>query len=98
MPDDLLNLNIGQVQAVIQGYSDRLIDATVTAVWSGYYSAYYTSKHPKKPTEIIRQLTQAYTKATEATGATSSDIDMDAELERFAQRDLAFLSAKEGKF
>lgn len=95
MPDDLLNLNLGQVQAVINGYSDRLIDATVTAVWSGYYSAYYTSKHPKKPTEIIRQLTQAYTKVTDAT---SSDIDMDAELERFAQRDLAFLSAKEGKF
>ena len=98
MPDELLNLNLGQVQAVINGYSARLIDWQSMAVWSGYYSAYYTNaKHPKKPTEIITHFWDAYSERDSSRGNTTKSIDMDAELELFAQRDLRFLEKIGGK-
>lgn len=97
MPDDLLNLNLGQVQAVIQGYSDRIVDWQTMAVWSGYYSAYFSNaKHPKKPTEIIKHIIHEYSKGDSSKGNTTRDVDMDSELELFAQRDLAFLQMRGG--
>ena len=57
MPDDLLNLNLGQVQAVIDGYEERFTDSVCAAVWTGFYAGYYIrGKHTKKPknTKIIR--------------------------------------------
>ena len=97
MPDDLLNLNLGQVQAVIHGYSDRLIDWQSMAVWSGYYSAYFANvKHPKKPTDIIKRMLNEYSKGDSSRGNTTQDVDMDAELELFAQRDLRFLDMMGG--
>lgn len=87
MPDDLLNLNVGQVQAVIDGYSDRLLDDVCCAVWTGYYASYFFSKHPKKPTEVIRQLLDK-SSATHSTGRDYLAVDMEAELELYAQRDL----------
>ena len=97
MPDDLLNLNLGQVQAVIQGYSDRIVDWQSMAVWSGYYSAYFANaKHPKKPTEIIKNLIDEHSKGDSSRGNTTQAVDMNAELELFAQRDLRFLDMMGG--
>lgn len=96
MPDELLNLNMGQVQAVIDGYSERVVDATIQAVWAGYYSAYFASKRPKKPTEIIERILREKQKGESSRGNTSSEADMSAELELFAQRDLAFLQMRGG--
>lgn len=97
MPDDLLNLNLGQVQAVIHGYSDRIIDWQALAIWSGYYSAYFSNaKHPKKPTEIIKRILNEYSKGDSSRGNTTKEVDMDAELELFAQRDLRFLDMMGG--
>lgn len=97
MPDDLLNLNLGQVQAVIHGYSDRIIDWQSMAVWSGYYSAYFANaKHPKKPTEIIKRIINESSKGDSSRGNTTQEVDMDAELELFAQRDLRFLDMMGG--
>ena len=85
MPDALLNLNMGQVQAVIDGYSERILDATCNAVWTGYYAAYFFSKHPKKPTEIIKQILR---EGSADKVQKQIELDMDAELELYAQRDL----------
>lgn len=96
MPDDLLNLNLGQVQAVIDGYSERILDDTIQSVWTGYYASYFFSKHPKKPTEIIKKLLQETSKKHPTQATISRDIDMDAEIELFAKRDLAFLQERGG--
>lgn len=96
MPDDLLNLNLGQVQAVIDGYSERILDSTIQSVWIGYYAAYFFSKHPKKPTEIIQKLIQESHKKDSSPVSHRHDVDMDAEIELFAKRDLAFLQEKGG--
>ena len=96
MPDDLLNLNLGQVQAVIDGYSERILDDTIQSVWTGYYASYFFSKHPKKPTEIIQKLLQETSKKYSNQVSLKRDVDMDAEIELFAKRDLAFLQEKGG--
>ena len=96
MPDDLLNLNLGQVQAVIDGYSERILDSTIQFVWTGYYAAYFFSKHPKKPTEIIQKLIHESHKKDSSPVSHRHDVDMDAEIELFAKRDLAFLQEKGG--
>ena len=96
MPDDLLNLNLGQVQAVIDGYSERILDDTIQSVWTGYYASYFFRKHPKKPTEIIQKLLQETSKKYSSQVSLKRDIDMDAEIELFAKRDLAFLQEKGG--
>ena len=95
MPDDLLNLNLGQVQAVIDGYEERFTDSICAAVWTGFYAGYYIrGKHTKKPTEIIASLT-ARNKTRSSDGTKKSDCtDIDAEIEKFAQRDLAFFKSK----
>lgn len=96
MPDDLLNLNLGQVQAVIDGYSERILDDTIQSVWTGYYASYFFGKHPKKPTEIIEKLMQEFHKKRYSQASLKQDVDMDAEIELFAKRDLAFLQEKGG--
>ena len=96
MPDDLLNLNLGQVQAVIDGYSERILDGTIQSVWTGYYASYFFGKHPKKPTEIIEKLMQEFHKKRYSQASLKQDVDMDAEIELFAKRDLAFLQEKGG--
>ena len=96
MPDDLLNLNLGQVQAVIDGYSERILDSTIQSVWTGYYASYFFGKHPKKPTEIIEKLMQEFHKKRYSQVSLKQDVDMDAEIELFAKRDLAFLQEKGG--
>ena len=96
MPDDLLNLNLGQVQAVIDGYSERILDDTIQSVWTGYYASYFFGKHPKKPTEIIEKLMQEFHKKRYSQASIKQDVDMDAEIELFVKRDLAFLQEKGG--
>lgn len=64
MPDDLLNLSLEQVNAVVAGYSDRLIDAEISSVMTGYYTGHYTnSKHPKKPLIFIKKIYENHKKA-----------------------------------
>ena len=97
MPDDLLNLNLGQVQAVINGYSERILDEMCNAVWMGYYAGYYSrAKNPQKPTTLIQNILSKNNVGDSSKRKATKDIDMDAELELFAQRDLAFLQMRGG--
>ena len=95
MPDDLLNLNLGQVQAVIDGYEERFIDSVCSAIWAGFYAGYYTrGRHPKKPTEIIASLATSNKTSSYSSTKKSDSTDIYAEIEKFAQRDLAFFKSK----
>lgn len=98
MPNDLLDLNLGQVQAVIEGYDARVVDSVCQAVWTGYYAAYYFSKHPKKPTELIQHILSETSKEDKTRGNIHEAVDMDAEIELFAQRDLLFFQTKGSDF
>ena len=95
MPDDLLNLNLGQVQAVIDGYEERFTDSVCAAVWTGFYAGYYIrGKHTKKPTEIIASLATSNKTSSYSSTKKSDSTDIYAEIEKFAQRDLAFFNSK----
>lgn len=98
MPDDLLNLNLGQVQAVIEGYSERITDDTIQSIWTGYYASYFFSKNHKKPTEVIERLLQSRSQHLATKNRHNvHDIDIDAEIELMAKRDLAFFMTKGGE-
>lgn len=91
MPNDVLDLNLGQVQAAIEGYSERVVDATIQSVWTGYYASYYFGKHPKNPTDVIKQIIANNSKGDTSRRDTQHSTDMQTEIELFAQRDLKFL-------
>ena len=80
---------------MIDGYDARVVDSICQAVWTGYYAAYYFSKHPKKPTEIIQRILSETHKEDKSRGNNNTDINLDAEIELFAQRDLLFFQTKE---
>lgn len=70
-------------QAVVKGYSDRLLDMQILSVQSGYWAAYYIgSKHPKKPKDVAASMLQVYKQSeskqqgvTVATPAPAVDVD-----------------------
>lgn len=93
-PNEVLELNLGQVQAVIDGYSYRLADEECNAIMAGYYSAYYQSKHPRKPTEIIKKLMQAARdKVSGKRKSADYKVDMVDEIARFEEMERRFASA-----
>lgn len=90
MPNNLLELSLEQVRAVVAGYSDRLVDAEIAAVMTGYYSAYYTNtKRPKKPQKLIEAIMRAHRKkdSSKRTPAEAPDIEefMRREARRLSQ-------------
>ena len=78
MPDALLNLNLGQVQAVINGYSERILDEMCNAVWIGYYAGYYSrAKNPQKPTTLIQNILSKNNVGDSSKRKATKDTDMD---------------------
>lgn len=57
MPNDLLDLNLGQVQAALEGWADAFLEQHILAVHIGYWCAYYTNgKRPKMPSVIGKNM------------------------------------------
>ena len=88
MPNDLLELNLGQVQAVVAGYGDRMVDMQCLALYSGYYSGYYSnSRRPSSPSTLIDRIIRAHDRSKRRSGrhSTKPVVDMDAEVARFKE-------------
>lgn len=75
------------VQAVVNGYSDRLLDNQIIAIQSGYWSAYYMgAKHPKSVFKIAEDMLQRHNEKDAKKASTPRpDVDVDAYLEMEAQ-------------
>lgn len=80
-------MSLDMVQAVISGYSDRILDQQILAVQSGYWSAYYMgSKHPKPVFTIVEDMVKRHNqKDVKTTSAPRPDVDVDAYLAMEAQ-------------
>ena len=87
MPNDVLDMSLDMVKAVVQGYGDRLLDHQIIALQTGYWSAYYAgAKHPKPVHVIAADMSQRHSKQSRAdTTTTKPDVDVDAFLEMEAQ-------------
>ena len=78
----MLDLNLGQLQAAIAGYGDRLVDLECLTIYSGYYSSYYSNtKHPKQPHLLIKKIISGRDKQNKH--SEKPVVDMDAEIARF---------------
>lgn len=63
-PDQVLDLNLDTLKAVIEGYQERLFDQRCIAVHQGYWAGYYMgSKHAKPLSTIIETMIRENNKA-----------------------------------
>ena len=87
MPNDVLDISLDMLQAVIQGYSDRMLDSQILALQTGYWSAYYSgARHPKPAHKIAEGMAQRHQKQnTKKLSPVKPDVDVDAYLEMEAQ-------------
>lgn len=87
MPNDLLDMSLDMVQAVIAGYGDRMLDQQIVALQIGYWSAYYAgAKHPKPVHKIAEDMvTRHKQQDAKKLSTPKPDVDVDAYLEMEAQ-------------
>lgn len=88
MPNDLLELSLEQVNAVVAGYSERELDMECHCILTGYYAGYYMgAKRPKKPSELIKKLVNSRSKINSKKKRTTRE-----------DPDIEFFQAMESKF
>ena len=87
MPNDVLDMSLDVVQAVIHGYGDRMLDNQIIALQSGYWSAYYSgAKHPKPVHKIAEDMVRRHKQQDAKKLSTPKpDVDVDAYLDMEAQ-------------
>lgn len=87
MPNDVLDMSLDMVQAVISGYGDRMLDNQIIALQSGYWSAYYSgARHPKPVHKIAEDMVRRHKQQdAKKLSAPKPDVDVDAYLEMEAQ-------------
>lgn len=87
MPNDVLDMSLDMVQAVINGYGDRMLDNQIIALQSGYWSAYYSgAKHPKPLHKIAEDMVNRHQKQdAKKLSAPKPDVDVDAFMAMEAQ-------------
>lgn len=84
-------MSLDVFQAVVRGYSDRLLDMQILSVQSGYWAAYYIgSKHPKKPKDVAASMLRAHVKSEDkqqnvAVSTPAPAVDVDTFLAREAR-------------
>lgn len=89
-PDQVLDMNMDTLQAVIEGYQDRLFDQRCMAVHQGYWAGYYIgSKHSKPVSYIIETMIRESVKAKRAKRGHISKptVDMNVDVEAFLEKE-----------
>ena len=87
MPNDVLDMSLDMVQAVINGYGDRMLDNQIIALQAGYWSAYYSgARHPKPVHKIAEDMVNRHKQqGAKRMSTPKPDVDVDAFLEMEAQ-------------
>jgi hypothetical protein len=56
-PQEVLDMSLDMLKAVIQGYSDHIFDLQLVAVHQGYWSGYYNrAKKPKNLESVLKKM------------------------------------------
>ena len=81
-PNDVLDLNMGQYQAALEGYSLRQIDDHILAIHTGYWVGYYNNaKRPKSPSVMAKKLRKSSDNKKSGT-LTKPDVDVEGFLQK----------------
>lgn len=93
LPDQVLDLNLPQMRAVIQGYQDHLFDLKCLTVYAGYWAGYYSSaKRPKPVGTILQELLNSHKRA-EGHSLQKPEVDV----EEFLRREEEFNRRLQGR-
>lgn len=89
-PDQVLDMNIPMVQAIIEGYEEYLFDQRCLAVHYGYWAGYYQSKNPKLPDKVINDMVSKHTmdrrqRMMQLQNVPRPDVDVDLFMQREAR-------------
>ena len=78
-------MNIDTLNAVIQGYKDRLFDQQCLAVHQGFWAGYYSirTKRPKSAASIVKSMIRQKSENRISTPH-ADDVDVEAFLKREA--------------
>lgn len=87
-PDQVLDMNLDTLKAVIEGYQERLFDQRCMAVHQGYWAGYYMGAKRAKPLQsILEMLIREKAKAKHAKGSTVSKPNIDVDVEAFLEKE-----------
>lgn len=81
-------MSLDAFMAVVQGYTDRLLDQQILAVQTGYWAAYYTgSKHPKSVQQLAEDMVRKHQRKQDAADMSipRPEVDVNAFLEKEAK-------------
>lgn len=81
-PSDVLDMDLGSFQAMLEGYNNHITELHAIAIHVGYWSGYYNnSKRPKSPKALSDKLRKKRVKEEKE----RPDVDVDAFLEQERQ-------------
>lgn len=85
LPEQILDMTLDVVEALVDGYSDRLIDLQSIAAQTGYWAGYYQSKRPKKIKDVVNSILKSkeYKHTKQQKTATTED-----DVQKFQEREL----------
>lgn len=94
-PNEVLDLNVGQVQAFVDGSEEARFYQRTLLVEQAYWTRVYKGKKPKSPSDYIEVMRKEFDKAI--TGETSQhkqEVDV-AAFQRLEQQRLQFMQNRE---
>lgn len=83
LPDQVLDLDLWQFNAVVDGYQESILDQTVIAVQSGYWSCYWNMNPDAK---TLQEVIRSYTHPNEI----AEEKDVQPDINQFVARTQLF--------
>lgn len=87
-PDEVLDMSLDVLKAVIRGYTDHMFDLQLISVQQGYWAGYYNrAKKPKSLETILKKLLKSRTKDSHKESSKKSQQNMEVDVETFLKRE-----------
>ena len=87
-PDQVLDMNLDTLKAVIEGYQEHLFDERCLCVYQGYWTGYYSNaKHPKPLSSMLSALMREHAASKRRKKGKLSKPSMEVDVETFLARE-----------
>lgn len=100
-PDQVLDMNIPMVRAMVEGYQEHLFDLQCLAVHQGHWAGYFQSKKPKPASSILEKMERDHRRElkrakSKGKSVAKPEVNVDQFLQR-EQRRMAFMARKSNR-
>lgn len=80
-------MNIPMLNALVEGYQDRLFDQECLAVHQGYWAAYYQSKRPKPVKTILTKMVTDHERVRKKRQSNTEVVKPEVNVNQFLERE-----------